>query len=200
MEVTRGDVFWVENKIDYRNLNPVDPSQGKQYRPALVVSEAEEGDKYRNVNVVFLTQHPTQHLETDVTISKSVAHLVEGSVAICKRIYTIRENKLEEKRHLDRVHKDDMKLIDIALAKATGLRILGDKGTEAIIPLTLPELKNPFEKLMKPAQPKNDELICIGCHEKDNYVTMKKRAEAAEQEKEFYKRMYDDLLKKVMDR
>lgn len=183
MEVRRGDVFWVENKIDYRNINPVDPSQGKQYRPALVVSEAEEGDKYRNVNVVFLTQHPTQHLETDVTISKTVAHQVEGSVAICKRIYTIREDKLEEKRHLDRVHKDDMKLIDIALAKATGL--------------TIPSEEKPFSKIPKSV---TDELICIGCHEKDNYAAMKKRAEAAEQEKEFYKRMYDDLLKKVMDR
>ena len=197
MEVRRGDVYWVENKIDYRNVNPVDPSKGKQYRPALVVSEAEKGDKYRNVNVVFLTQHPVQHLDTDVTITKSVEHKIEGSVAICNRIYTIRENQLDERRHLDIIHKDDMKLIDIALAKATGLRILGDKGTEAIIPLTLQEFSKPFSKLPKST---TDQLICIGCHEKDNYAAMKKRAEAAEQEKEFYKRMYNELLNRVMDR
>lgn len=208
MEVKRGQVYWVENKIDYRNVNPVDPSKGKKYRPALVIAPAEERDKYRKVNVVYLTQHPAEYLETDVTIHKTVHHKVEGNVAICKRIYTIKESELDIRKYIDTLSTDDMKNVDIALAKATGLRILGDKGTEAILPITLPsELKSPFKIAKREEKPFSklpksvtDELICIGCAEKEYFAAMKKRAEVAEKEREFYKRMYHELLDKLIEK
>ena len=98
---------------------------------------------------------------------------VEGdeSFAICNNINTIFKDRLQ--RYLGTVTKEEMQAIEKAMKKALGMQA---------------------EESWK------DKPLCIGCPERANYEAMAKKVEKVAEEAKIYKRMFDELMRKVVDR
>lgn len=154
-------------------------AQGKDYmngkgssRQAIIVSGETVNRSYRCM-VVYLTK---QNREREDHVAVEVNG--EQSYAICDNINTIYKDRL--KGYAGTVTEDEMRIIDREMAKSLNLIMDQQKDT--------------------PAEDWKDKPLCIGCTTEADFKAMTRRAQKAEQEMEFYKRAYEELLGKVMDR
>ena len=119
---------------------------------------------------VMVVYTTTQQKSNDMNVPLMVN--TTQSYAICENISTIYKDRLET--YIGRVTEEEMQAVERQIKKGLGLQ----------------EQEGSWK----------DKPLCIGCQEKENYAAMAKKAEGAALEAKVYKRMFDELLKKVTER
>ena len=135
-----------------------------------IIVSEEHVNHSNRVTVVFLTLQD-RHREDHVPVNVLGT---DSSYAICDNLMTIYKDRLG--RYIKTATEAEMQAIDREIKRCLGLQEPERK-------------KSPDEALM-----------CIGCQEKKGYDYMKQKAREAEQELEIVKRMYNELLERVMAR
>lgn len=171
--IERGDIIYVEST--YQN----EGSEQRAGRPAIVVSNDIANKNSPVVEVVYLTTQNKNDQPTHVEIRSSS----RPSTALCEQIDSVAKTRLGD--YMTTCTESEMKAIDIALAISLGL---GDMVKEVVVEKIVEKpvevvkevvLDKPIEIVTPPV---SGELIKVAA------------------ERDIYKGMYEQLLKKVMER
>ena len=196
----RGEIFYVNN-----NSKEHVGSETKKDRPAVIVS-CDANNKHSSVlEMVFLTTQPKADLPTHVTI-RSTGRV---STALCEAPTPVAVERL--KNYLGKATEAEMKNIDMALL--IGLGISYDKEMQKTLEAILEgksasggvnrqELQEERKEERQQAAQEGHTQLQDGELDKLREDAKKWQNEAirADAESATYKRMYDDLLKIVIER
>lgn len=188
MEVYKGDIFYCD---DYQHT-----VNSKDKRPAVIVSNNSGNHFSKYVEVVYLTTRDKKPLPTHCEIIANVP-----STALCENIYTIPKTALGD---WIRVCTDaEMKRIDEALMISLGIECAEGVPTDD-------EAKDAEIKQLKQILEEKDEII-NGLNKAENeeqgeaIINMPMTAEKVMElfevttERNLYKKLYEDLLEKMMN-
>ena len=167
--VERGDIFYVESVFNEEG------SEQKSGRPAIVVSNDTGNENAPIVSVVYLTTAPKNHQPTHVTIRSSP----RISTALCEQVTTVAKTRLGS--YMSTCTAAEMEQVGIALEIALGIDFGNQNVKEVVVEKPVEVVKEVIVEKPVPAPADNGELI------------------KAVAERDIYKQMYYDLLKKLME-
>lgn len=184
MDIKRGDIVWVE--IPYA----VGCEMMKD-RPAVVVSNNAMNYTAQVVSVVYLTgskQQADRPFHVEVESTTSVRH--GSSVALCEHIYTVDKSRLG--KIVGTCTGEEMDAIDngilMSLALGDGKYKPGQSVRRTFYPATETEMPSEAEQKRRHER----DLIL------DKYQEASVALTAAKAELEAYKRLYEDLLNRLV--
>lgn len=146
-------------------------SEQKAGRPAIVVSNDKGNEHSPIVNVVYLTTAPKDyHLPTHVTIRSAV----KVSTALCEQVTTVSKSRLGS--YMSTCTKTEMEQVSNSIAIALGIDLDILQPKEVVKEVVV---EKPVEV---PASSDSSELIKVTA------------------ERDLFEKMYQDLLKKIMEK
>lgn len=185
MDIYRGEIYWVEDRKDAAG------SEMKKKRPAIVVSNNKGGNN-GIATVVFLTTAPKKPLGVHHVIEKTSTGDCEGSTALCEQVTTVSTVRLSQ--YSGRVSDTDMETIDRCIMWALDLeRYVGQSEPEVVYVKKeegpeAPEIVEEPEIIENPAE--DEEAMADAMAE-----IIKLQLEA-----DFYKKQYEALLDRIMQK
>ena len=193
----RGEIYYIDNGRQQVG------SEQKKNRPAIIVSNDANNRNSSVLIVVFLTSKPKADLPTHVTIRATGRQ----SVALCEQPTPIAVERIE--KFVAVASDQEMKSVDIALEIALGLNMTADqqKAIESILSgektaeIASGGVLNQKEepKAMNEADQKELKMLRVSVdnlEEENTKITAD--LHRMEGERNTYKQLYEELLKKSM--
>lgn len=177
--IERGDIFYVESMFNETGC------EQKAGRPAIVVSNQKNNEHSDTVEVVYLTTKEKTELPTHVTIRSAPRQ----STALCEQISSVAVQRLSTQS--GECTKAEMEQIDAALAISLGLEFSAPKVIEKVV-------EKPVEKIVEKIVEKPVPVEVATAEQIADDVERKTQLLKAEAERDVYKKLYDDLLGKVI--
>lgn len=153
-DLKRGEMFFIQKSSDYVECG----SEIYSGRPAIIVSNQNLNAVSKTVEVVYLTTKEKYDSHLHVKIQS-----IKSSVAICEQITTVAKERIGD--YYGTCSEEEMRKIDIAMAKSLSLKIEAD----------------------------HDGLTS------EEAEALKQNLSKAENERDVYKNMYNELLAKVLN-
>ena len=184
-EVKRGEIYWVKNQLTKETGD-------KKARPALIISTPEDGDPYKDVNIIYLTTNPRDERASNIVIERTNNGQCEGSTALCGKVHFIAEACIWDEDYICRLSYEDMERVDQTLARRMGLDYLANCSKVSEV-----EVAEPYEY-----EPETNEYPTAPSREKLVYVNEEKIRKNMENEikARFYEQKYNELLAMIMNR
>ena len=182
-DIKRGEIFYISR-------GGVSSSGSEQYadRPEIVVSNDDNNEHSRVIEVVYLTTQPKTELPTHVTI-KSTGRI---STALCEQVYSVSVDRVNN--YVGQASEQEMKNIDIALAVSLAIgedvkvsRIYRDERVK-----NLEEIKRLREKILSMSGGNSENGAINHKSAEDQKDILKLR-----RERDTYKALYEYLLERV---
>lgn len=173
--IERGDIFYVES--DYQTVG----SEQRAGRPAIIVSNDTANKNSPVVEIVYLTTQDKNDQPTHVEIRSST----KPSTALCEQIDSVSKTRLGD--YMATCTQNEMMNIDIALAISLGLDFAKPKEVikEVIV-------EKPVEVVKEVVVEKPVEPFTFNVDAEQFYKAVAER--------NLFEELYQDLLKKLMDK
>lgn len=194
-KIMRGEIYYIYEK-------PVTGSEQKGGRPAVIVSSDLFNDTSTVVEVCYLTLKRKPPLPTHVILTSGPC---ANSTILCEQITSVDVSRIGDYKCI--IPEDQMEELDVALRVSLALGATKKpntdiKGSSAydLTPVTvldeLKALKHENSQLLDKLRLAEDANEII----KKTPAGLAKQLKTAESEAEMYKRMYNELLDKLIDR
>ena len=193
--ISRGEVFYITQRSDTVG------SEQKSGRPAVIVSNNMCNEYSPCVEICYLTLQEKKPLPTHVFIDRGQCI---NSTVMCEQVTTISKERIGD--YMCTLPDDIMDSVDKALITSLGLEYIIEKefSNSSPAPVSTPAKteipKSTLEELDKlraeknALEAQNKELMSA----RDALMKKVEGAENSKQEAKIYKKMYDNLLDKVM--
>lgn len=196
--ISRGEIYYIFSRNDTTG------SEQRSGRPAVIVSNNFCNDSSPVLEVCYLTLKEKTKLPTHVFIDRGAC---ENSTILCEQPTPVAIERIGD--FMCRLPDDLMEAVDKALVVSLGLQYIIEQETKNPVPpapvsipakevipqTTLDELAK--LRVDKDALEEQNKKLCIECD------SLEKRAEEAEnlaREAATYKKLYDELLDRIMGR
>lgn len=180
--IERGSIFYIESLFNETG------SEQRAGRPAIIVSNEKNNENADMVEVVYLTTKEKVELPTHVTIRSAARQ----STALCEQISTVSIQRLGA--FSGKCTKAEMEQIDMACAISLALDFPAPKVVEKIV-------EKPVEKIVERVVEKpSADGYAVNRDSKKWQEVLERNAQypKIEAERDVYKKLYEDLLAKVI--
>ena len=189
-KISRGEVFYIVSRSDTVG------SEQKSGRPAVIVSNNMCNEFSPVVEICYLTLQEKQKLPTHVFVDRGTCI---NSIILCEQVTSVSKERLGD--YMCTLPDDVMDAVDKAIVVSLGLEYIIEQETaitskpaKTEIPKTTLEELDKLRAKVNDLETFNKELITA----RDSLMKKVEGAESAKQEAKIYKKMYDNLLDKVM--
>ena len=190
-KISRGEVFYITS------LSDTVGSEQKSGRPAVVVSNNTGNEFSPCIEICYLTLQEKTKLPTHVLIDRGVCI---NSTVLCEQVTTISKHRVGD--YMCTLPDDIMDAIDKAIVVSLGLEyIIEQESRKSVTPtknlngISSEDLKNMRDEITA-LKEHNMELTKA----RDSAIKKAEGAEILKQEAKLYKKMYDNLLNKILEK
>ena len=193
-KISRGEVFYITSKYDTVG------SEQKSGRPAVVVSNNLCNDNGPVVEVCYMTLQEKKPMPTHVLIDRGQCI---NSTILCEQVTSVAKERIGE--YMCTIPDDIMDAVDKALVVSLGLDYIIEQETKKPVTSTPSPTNKPVPSAEATAKMKaeitaleeqNRELI----NARDRFRKQAEEAESLAREAATYKKLYDELLDRVLRR
>ena len=190
-KISRGEVFYIKSFSDTVG------SEQKSGRPAVVVSNNTCNNFSPCVEICYLTLQEKTKLPTHVLVDRGAC---VNSTILCEQVTTISKQRVGD--YMCTLPDDIMDAVDKAIVISLGLEyIIEQESRKSVTPtknlngISSEDLKNMRDEITA-LKEHNKELIKA----RDSATKKAEGAEILKQEAKLYKKMYDNLLNKILEK
>lgn len=194
-KISRGEVYYISSY-------PTTGSEQRSGRPAVIVSNDMNNEYSSTVEICYMTLQEKTKLPTHVFVDRGACI---NSTILCEQVTTVSKERVGE--YMCTLPDDILDAVDKALIVSLGLDYIIEQETnksvsvapspakEEIPSATLEEIDRLRDDLIS-SEAKNRELtVAI-----DHFKERAERSESLARESETYKKLYDELLDRIMRR
>lgn len=195
-KISRGEVFYITSKFDTVG------SEQKSGRPAVVVSNNMCNDTSPVIEVCYMTLQVKKPMPTHVFVDRGQCI---NSTILCEQITSVSLERVGE--YMCTLPDDIMDAVDKALVVSLGLDYIIEQETKkSVTPASTPSPTNKPEPAAEATAKMKAEITALEMQNKelivarDSFRDKAEQASVFEREAETYKKLYNDLLDRIMRR
>lgn len=192
-KISRGEVFYITSRFDTVG------SEQRSGRPAVIVSNNINNEFSPVVEICYLTLQEKTELPTHVFVDRGAC---VNSLILCEQITSVSKDRLGD--YMCKLPDDIMDAVDKALIESLGLNYIVERESgksSAISVLSKGSSSNTSDKVVEEYKQKIEALEAENkelTKARDSLLKKSDSADNSKQEAKLYKKMYEDLLDRVL--